>query len=109
ARTVPVLALSSVALGLVLVVVAPRAVGIRQDPVRPGVAGAGAVSAEASSAAHPSLQAHVDGLRSAWASLRRHPWGTGLGSNALGTLRLSGPLVREQQLLILAVQGRWLL
>ena len=109
ARTVPVLALSSLVMGLVLVVVAPRLIGIRQDPVRPGVADAGAVSAEASSAAHPSLQAHVDGLRSAWSSLRRNPWGTGLGSNALGTLRLSGPLVRENQFLIVAVQGGWLL
>lgn len=109
-RTVPLLAAASIGLALVAVVAAPRLGSARQDPERPSTpAGAAAEAPPPPSGAHPSLQAHIEGLESAWSSLRRHPWGTGLGSNALATLRLSGPLARENQFLLIAVEGGWLL
>ena len=102
-RTVPGFAAASAVLAVVLVIAVPRASSVRQQPTEPATT----ATTRAPAIAHPSLQAHVDGLERTWNSLRRHPWGQGPGSSQLVVTREAGPVARQNQFFILAVEGGW--
>lgn len=104
-RTVPVLGALSAAVAVVLIVAVPHGSGLREEATRPPAL---AAPAGPPAGAHPSLQSHIDAFHRTWDFLGHHPWGAGLGSNAV-FVRQSGPLPGSNQLFILATEGGWLL